>query len=217
MTNIPSLPPEAFAKQDPTPDALFYRQPRFVTHIDDTAIEAVTDLYRSLLPPGGRILDLMSSWVSHLPSEVAYAAVIGHGLNEAELAANPRLTRHFVQDLNADAVLPLEAASIDAVLICVGVQYLQDPVAVLREIARVLVPSGTVILTFSNRCFPTKAVAIWRAVSGDDHARLIDLYLRQAGFPDIEVYVVLPDDGPSDPLRAVVGRMSSGVQGASVG
>lgn len=214
MTNILSLPPEAFAKQDSTPDALFYSEPRFVTHIDDTAIEAVTDLYRSLLPPGGRILDLMSSWVSHLPSEAAYAAVIGHGLNEAELAANPRLTRHFVQDLNADPILPLEAASIDAALICVGVQYLQNPVSVLREVARVLVPGGTVIVTFSNRCFLTKAVAIWRAVSGDDHARLIDLYLRQAGFPDIEAYVVLPDSGPGDPLRAVVGRASSSVDGA---
>ena len=206
MTNLPSLPPGAFAKQDPTPDALFYREPRFVTHIDDTAIEAVTDLYRSLLPPGGRILDLMSSWVSHLPSEAAYAAVIGHGLNEAELAANPRLTRHFVQDLNADPNLPLETVSIDAALICVGVQYLQDPVAVLREVARVLVPGAPIVITFSNRCFPTKAVAIWRAVSGNDHARLIDLYLQHAGFSVIEARIVVPDGGSGDPLWAVIGR-----------
>ncbi|NEU14399.1 class I SAM-dependent methyltransferase [Methylobacterium sp. BTF04] len=208
MTSLPELPPEAFAKQDRTPDALFYAQPRFVTHIDDAAIEAVTQLYREVLPPGGRIVDLMSSWVSHLPQEVAYGAVIGHGLNTRELAANPRLTESFVQDLNSDPALPVETASIDAVLLCVGVQYLQDPVAVLREVARVLVPGAPVIITFSNRCFPTKAVAIWQAVGGDDQARLIELYLRHAAFTNIETHVVLPDGGAGDPLRSVIGRTS---------
>ncbi|WP_019905887.1 methyltransferase domain-containing protein [Methylobacterium sp. 77] len=206
MTSLPGLPPEAFAKQDHTPDTLFYAQPRFVTHIDDAAIEAVTDFYRSHLPPGGRILDLMSSWVSHLPGEAAYASVIGHGLNERELAANPRLTQHFVQDLNADPTLPLETAGIDAALICVGVQYLQDPVAVLSEVARVLVPDAPVIITFSNRCFASKAVAIWRALSGDDKVRLIDLYLRHAGFLTVEAYGVMPEGELSDPLWAVIGR-----------
>ena len=206
MTSLPGLPSEAFAKQDPTPDTLFYAQPRFVTHIDDAAIEAVTDFYRTHLPLGGRILDLMSSWVSHLPGEAAYATVIGHGMNERELAANPRLTQHFVQDLNADPILPLETASIDAALICVGVQYLQDPVAVLSEVARVIVPDAPVIITFSNRCFASKAVAIWRALGGDDQARLIDLYLRHAGFTTVEAYAVVPEGDLSDPLWAVVGR-----------
>ncbi|TXM74534.1 methyltransferase domain-containing protein [Methylobacterium sp. WL69] len=209
MTDLPRLPPEAFAKQDRTPDALFYAQPRLVTHIDDAAINAVTDLYRTLLPPGGRILDLMSSWVSHLPAEVAYGAVIGHGLNAQELTANARLTQHFVQDLNADPILPLNDTSIDAALICVGVQYLQNPVAVLRQVARVLVPGAPVIITFSNRCFPTKAVAIWQALGGDDHARLIALYLQHAGFSAIEARVLLPEGGPTDPLRAVIGRTST--------
>ncbi|TXM72982.1 methyltransferase domain-containing protein [Methylobacterium sp. WL12] len=211
VTSLPELPPEAFAKQDPAPDALFYAQPRFVTHIDDGAIQAVTDLYRDLLPPGGHILDLMSSWVSHLPPEVPFAAVIGHGLNARELAANPRLTTSFVQDLNGDPSLPIATASVDAVLICVGVQYLQDPVAVLREVARVLVPGAPVIVTFSNRCFPTKAVAIWQAVRGDDQARLIALYLRHAGFPEIAMQVVVPDGAGGDPLRAVIGRTPAGV------
>jgi len=157
---LADLPAEAFAKQDRTPDVLFYAQPRFVTHIDDAAIDAITDLYRRLLPPGGRILDLMSSWVSHLPAEAAYGAVTGHGLNAEELAANPRLTQRFVQDLNVDPILPFETASVDAALICVGVQYLQNPVAVLREVARVLMSGAPVVITFSNRCFPTKAVAI---------------------------------------------------------
>ncbi|MDO9425503.1 MAG: methyltransferase domain-containing protein [Methylobacterium sp.] len=209
MTDLPRLPPEAFAKQDRTPDALFYAQPRLVTHIDDAAINAVTDLYRTLLRPGGRILDLMSSWVSHLPAEVAYGAVIGHGLNAQELIANARLTQHFVQDLNADPILPLNDTSIDAALICVGVQYLQNPVAVLRQVARVLVPGAPVIITFSNRCFPTKAVAIWQALGGDDHARLIALYLQHAGFSAIEARVLLPEGGLTDPLRAVIGRTST--------
>ncbi|KQP28771.1 methyltransferase type 11 [Methylobacterium sp. Leaf102] len=208
MPSLPDLPPEAFAKQDGTPDTLFYAQPRFVTHIDDAAIDAVTGLYRALLPHGGRILDLMSSWVSHLPTEVAYGAVIGQGLNADELAANPRLTQRFVQDLNVDPILPLETASVDATLICVGMQYLQNPVAVLREVGRVLMPGAPVVITFSNRCFPTKAVAIWRAVGGEDHARLVALYLQHAGFTTVKAETLLPEGGPSDPLGAVIGRTS---------
>lgn len=215
MTSLPELPAEAFAKQDKTPDSLFYAEPRFVTHIDDAAVEAVTDLYQAFLPPGGRILDLMSSWVSHLPDGVAYSAVVGHGLNDRELGANPRLTERFVQDLNVDPILPLEIASFDAALICVGVQYLQDPVAVLREVARVLVPGAPMIITFSNRCFPTKAVAIWRAVSGEDHARLVALYLRHAGFSAIEARAIRPEGGGGDPLGAVIGRTSTPTDGAS--
>ena len=205
-SDLPELPPEAFAKHDASPDPLFYAAPRFVTHIDDAAVAAVRALYREVLPPSGTVLDLMSSWVSHLPDETAYAAVIGHGLNAQELAANPRLTASFVQDLNADPTLPLETASIDAATICVSVQYLQDPVAVLREVSRVLRPGAPVIITFSNRCFPTKAVAIWSALVGEDHARLIGLYLQHAGFAELESLVLLPEGGPSDPLRAVIGR-----------
>ena len=162
--DLPGLPPHAFTKEDPTPDRLFYAAPRFVTHIDDRAIAAVTALYREVLPPGGTILDLMGSWVAHLPPDIAYGEVIGHGLNADELAANPRYDRRFVQDLNEDCTLPLATGSVDAVAICVSVQYLQHPVTVFREIARVLRPGGAVAVTFSNRCFPTKAVAIWQAL-----------------------------------------------------
>lgn len=89
MKRFPGFPPEAFAKSDPSPDPLFYRQPRFVTHIDDAAIAAVTNLYSDVVPAGGTILDLMSSWVGHLPEDMTFARVIGHGLNAAELAAPP--------------------------------------------------------------------------------------------------------------------------------
>lgn len=203
--DLPELPPDAFAKHDRDPDPLFYAHPRFVTHIDDAAIAAVTALYREVVPAGGDVLDLMSSWVSHLPDDVAYASVIGHGLNAAELAANPRLTRSVVQDLNAAPHLPLDTACVDAALICVSVQYLQQPVAVLSEVARVLRPGAPAVISFSNRRFPTKAVAIWNALDGAGHAQLVGLYLQRAGFARIERRVLKPEGGPGDPMTAVIG------------
>ncbi|MBP1179404.1 class I SAM-dependent methyltransferase [Methylobacterium sp. PvR107] len=203
--DVPAFPPWAFAKDDCAPDPLFYVQPRFVTHIDAAAIAAITDLYRTVVPESGVVLDLMSSWISHLPDEVAYARVIGHGLNAAELSANPRLTQHFVQDLNAETHLPLETASIDAALMCVSVQYLQKPAAVLSEIARVLRPGAPVVISFSNRRFPTKAVAIWNALDGAGHVQLVGLYLQRAGFARIEGRVLRPAGGPGDPMTAVIG------------
>ncbi len=135
MTQTTSdLPSEAFAKVDPGDDALFYAPARLVTHIDEGATAALTAFYRTLLPPGGRVLDLMSSWVSHLPPDYRAAEVVGHGMNAAELAANPRLARWFVQDLNRDPVLPPDAACFDAALCCVGVQYLQRPVEVFAAV-----------------------------------------------------------------------------------
>ncbi|MBP7651121.1 MAG: methyltransferase domain-containing protein, partial [Phenylobacterium sp.] len=188
MSLLSQLPPGAFAKQDDGDDAEFYAQARLKTHIDDAAIAALTGFYRQVLPPGGVLLDLMSSWVSHLPPEVAYGEVMGHGMNAEELAANPRLTRWFLQDLNRAPTLALEDASIDAAMICVGVQYLQQPAAVLAEAARVLRPGALLVVSYSNRCFPTKAVAVWRDIGPQGHARLIELYLEAAGFAGIEVH-----------------------------
>jgi hypothetical protein len=201
------LPDGAFAKLDADEDELFYEPPRLVYHIDDNAVAALTEFYRRGLPPGGALLDLMSSWVSHLPPEVEYAEVIGHGMNPAELAANPRLSRWFTQNLNRDSALPLADNSIDAVTICVSIQYLQQPVAVLREIARVLRPGGRVVISFSNRCFWTKAVAIWRGLDDAGHARLVELYLSQAGFERIETHRLAEwIEDEQDPLSAVLGR-----------
>jgi SAM-dependent methyltransferase len=167
----------------------------------------VTDLYRDLFPPGGLVLDLMSSWVSHLPPDAAYGGVVGHGLNADELAANPRLTRSFVQDLNTNPVLPLADRSLDAAGCCVSVQYLQAPVAVFREVGRVLRHGAPFAVTFSNRCFPTKAVAIWQALTGDDQARLVALYLDRAGFSGIEIRPLIRPGGAGDPLWGVIGRV----------
>jgi hypothetical protein len=204
IPDLPELPAFAFEKEDPDDDARFYTEARLVTHIDDQAIAALTELYRRRLPPGGRVLDLMSSWVSHLPPEVDYAEVVGHGMNADELAANPRLTRRFVQDLNRDPALPLETDSLDAAMICVGVQYLTAPVAVFRELTRVLRPGAPLIVSFSNRCFPTKAVRVWLSLDGRGHARLVALYMERAGFTELEVAPLL-DGRWSDPMTAVIG------------
>ena len=199
---LPDLPPEAFAKHNREPDPFFYAQPRFVTHIDDAAIAAVTELYREIVPAGGDVLDLMSSWVSHLPDDVAYAEVVGHGMNAEELAANPRLDRWFVQNLNDVSDLSEEDARYDAVLICVGVQYLQHPLAVLREVRRVLKPGGRVIISFSNRCFPTKAVRGWLVTDERGRVAIVVDYLERAGFTDVEAQL-RTSGRRGDPLYAV--------------
>ncbi|MGH7029237.1 MAG: class I SAM-dependent methyltransferase [Stellaceae bacterium] len=204
------LPPGAFAKLDAEDDEVFYEPARLVCHIDDGAIAALTELYRRVLPAGGVLLDLMSSWVSHLPPEIGYAQVIGHGMNAEELAANPRLSRWFVQNLNRDPLLALEDASIDAAMICVSIQYLQRPVAVLREVARVLRPAAPLVIGFSNRCFWTKAVAVWRALDDAGHARLVEQYLRHAGFARIETHHLAEwVEDQSDPMTAVVGSTAA--------
>ncbi len=201
---LPGLPAWAFDKEDAGDDADFYAEARLETHIDDAAIAALTGFYRETLPEGGVVLDLMSSWISHLPDDVAYAEVIGHGMNAEELAANPRLARWFIQDLNHDPALPLDDASLDAAMICVGVQYLQNPVAALREVARVLRPGAPLVISFSNRCFPTKAVAVWRHTDDRAHAQLVEMYLQRVGFKHIAVHR-LTDGRVSDPMTAVVG------------
>ena len=203
MEQLPGLPAAAFDKADPSRDDAFYAFPRFVTHIDDGAIAEVTSAYRALLPPGGAILDLMSSWVSHLPVDVSYAAVVGHGMNAEELAANPRLTSWFVQDLNADPVLPLADAALDGVCLCVSVQYLQRPVEVFQQVARLLRPGAPFIVSFSNRCFPTKATAIWQALGGPDQQRLVAAFMHAARFASVSVHASTPPAG--DPLWIVAG------------
>lgn len=210
MDETLGLPDGAFAKLDREDDTLFYAEPRLVYHIDDHAVSCLTEFYRAVLPTGGVLLDLMSSWVSHLPPETAYAEVIGHGMNPAELAANPRLSRWFVQDFNREPSLPLADRSVDAAMLCVSVQYLEQPVALLREVSRVLRPGGSVVISFSNRCFWTKAVAVWRALDDDGHARLVERYLRIAGFVDIAVNRLAEwIEDVQDPMIAVLGRTSA--------
>ena len=204
---MPQIPEEAFKRTDETPDEEFYRTPRLVTHIDDRAIAAVTQLYRELFPAGGEILDLMSSWVSHLPPEVTYRRVIGLGMNEVELRRNERLDSYIVQNLNTNPGLPFGEAEFDGVGICVSIDYLTRPVEVLREVGRVLRVGAPLVITFSNRCFPTKAVAVWHELDDRGHVRLVEQYLHDAGnWNEIHSLDRSPRRLFSDPLYAVVGR-----------
>jgi SAM-dependent methyltransferase len=201
------LPAGAFRRYDEAPDDEFYETPRLVTHIDDRAIAAVTQLFREFFPAHGKILDLMSSWVSHLPQEVRYGRVVGLGMNEVELRRNPRLDEYVVQNLNRTPALPFEDSEFDGVGICASIDYLTSPIAVLREVGRVLKVGAPVALTFSNRCFPTKAVAIWHQLEDKGHMRLVENYLEEAGtFQNIRSLDRSPRRLFSDPLYAVVGE-----------
>jgi SAM-dependent methyltransferase len=177
-------PPSAFERHDPTNDSLFYQMPRKVVHIDDGAVAAVGTIYAELLPRAGTLLDLMSSWRSHLPAELAACpdlAVVGLGLNAEEMADNPQLARYVVHDLNRDPVLPFPDATFDGAMCAVSVQYMTRPLEVFAEVARVLRPGSPFVVSFSNRCFPTKAVAIWGATGDEQHVQLVGSYFQLAG------------------------------------
>jgi SAM-dependent methyltransferase len=201
------FPAEAFRRYDETPDEQFYRTPRLVTHLDEAAIDAVTQLYREFFPPGGAILDLMSSWISHLPPEVEYRRVVGLGMNQEELRRNPRLDGHVVQNLNRNPNLPFDEAEFDGIGICVSIDYLTRPVEVLRDVGRVLKVDGPLVVSFSNRCFPDKAVAIWHQLDDRGHMQLVERYLYEAGnWSNICSLDRSPERLFSDPIYAVVGR-----------
>ena len=187
------LRPTQRTKLDDTDDALFYAMPRFVTHVDEGFIQQLTALYRERLQPQSCILDMMSSWVSHLPEEIAFARIEGHGLNTQELARNPRLDRFVVQDLNQNPQLPFADRQFDAVLNAVSVQYLQYPEAIFSEIHRVHKPGGVAIVSFSNRMFYQKAIQVWRDGSEADRLELVNRYFASvAGFSPPEIVARQP-------------------------
>lgn len=182
------LRPNQRTKLDETSDNQFYSFPRFVTHVDEGFIQQLTDLYRERLKPNTRIFDMMSSWVSHLPDELEFAHVEGHGMNEEELARNSQLHHYFVQNLNENPKIPLPDADFDAVLNCVSVQYLQYPEAIFSEIHRILKPGGIAIFSFSNRMFYQKAIAAWRDTSEAARVEILKSYFRSVpGFTEPEV------------------------------
>ncbi|NDJ53835.1 MAG: class I SAM-dependent methyltransferase [Chloroflexi bacterium] len=176
-----SLPPDYFARQDPSPDEVFYKVPRKVVHIDDHAVQAVRQLFSELLPSQGVYLDLMSSWRSHLPGELKPSHVIGLGMNAEEMLDNPQLDAHIVHNLNREPSLPFDDNSFDAAICTVSVQYLTQPIVVFQEVRRVLKPGALFVVSFSNRCFPSKAVAIWLNSSSRQHIELVSGYFEQAG------------------------------------
>jgi SAM-dependent methyltransferase len=198
------LQPEFFRRLDDSDDELFYLAPRFVVHIDDAAISTVGEIYLSRLPRDGAILDLMSSWRSHLPPELKPARVVGLGLNRPEMEDNPALTEIVTHNLNRTAQLPFEDASFDGAVLTVSIQYLIHPLEVFAEVGRVLKPGAPFIVTFSNRMFPTKAVAIWAKASEQQRVDLVGYYFtHSAAFEKIEI--IDRSSGGTDPLWAVLG------------
>lgn len=194
------FPPGFFDRTDPSPDDEFYGPPRLVTHIDDRAIAAVGALYAEL-GVDGEVLDLCSSWVSHFSTPPR--RLVGLGMNAAELAANPVLAEHVVRDLNTDPTLPFPDASFDDAVCCVSVDYLVDPVAVFREVARVLRPGGRFVVTFSDRCFPSKAIRGWLSTDDEGHLEIVNaFFVVSEGFGEVRGQLRTPP-GRGDPLYAV--------------
>lgn len=176
-------------KDDSSDDGFFYQQPRLVQHIDPGFIESLQQIFRRYIPRNAVVLDLMSSWVSHLPDDLQIRRVVGHGMNRVELAANPRLEEFFVQNLNQDPKLPLTDETFDAVINTVSIQYLEDAPGVLKEVNRVLKPGGVAIVSFSNRMFPTKAVSLWTHRNEEERPELVRQYFQAAGnFVEIETH-----------------------------
>jgi len=200
-----SFPPGFFDRGDAEADREFYASPRLVTHIDDRAITAVGLLYEELGVPDGDVLDLMSSWVSHLPRRARSLCALG--MNTEELAANPMATSTVQQDLNECQPLPFPDASFDSALCCVSVDYLTAPLQVFGEVWRVLRPSGPFVCTFSNRLFPTKAIQGWLYATDAERVRIVEEYFRRSGPWDrVAARICVHPDGRGDPLYAVWGH-----------
>src|SRR5258708_12774675 len=175
------LPADYFRRIDDSDDEVFYSTPRLVVHIDDVVIAKVGDICARLLPQGGAIRDLMSSWRSHLPAHLRLARVVGLGMNRGEMEDNPLLTEIVIHNLNRAPRLPFAEAEFDGAVVTVSVQYMTSPIETFAEVARVLKPGAPFIVTFSNRMFPTKAVAIWQNLDDYDHLKLVARYFMESG------------------------------------
>ncbi|MEA2648453.1 MAG: hypothetical protein QOG61_888 [Candidatus Binataceae bacterium] len=205
MAEVPK--PDFFRRIDESEDELFYRSPRFVVHIDDGAIAKVGEIYARILPEGGTILDLMSSWRSHLPERIHAAKVVGVGLNGAEMEDNPALDEIVVHNVNVNPRLPFEEGSFDGAVMTVSVQYVTRPAELFADVGRALKPHAPFVVTFSNRMFPTKAVALWHGANQHQRVAVVREYFAgSAAFEKIEtIDRSAPTDPPSDPIWAVAG------------
>ena len=201
-------------KSDISDDEIFYQQPRFVHHLSDSFRNRLTSLYSEYLLNHHIILDLMSSWVSHLPSNISYKKVIGHGMNEAELSSNERLDRFFVQNLNKKQNMPIEDSSVDVGLIVAGWQYLQYPEKVSLELSRVIKSDSLLIISFTNRAFWTKAPNIWTYSSEEKRIAYVTSVLTSNGWRIEKILNEKTQDkklfgfytSESDPFFSVIAR-----------
>ena len=207
---VTMLAPHFYRRNDESDDEMFYAIPRLVTHIDEGACGALSAFYGNILDQDSKVLDLMSSCVSHLPTDAIYDEVIGLGMNHTELRENSQLSRYVVQNLNRETRLPFSDGLFGACLLAVSIQYLVRPGEVFQDVGRVLKPGAPMIVSYSNRLFPTKAVMIWQMLDDVDHGRLVAHYFETSGcFDDAEISDLSPDPGNSDPLHVVVAKRSA--------
>ena len=200
------LPRHWSAREDETPDEIFYREPRLGVHIDEITIEAARSYYAKVLPPDGLILDLMSSWRSHLPLNRTNR-VVGLGMNEVELAENPQLDQRVVHDLNVNPKMAFDNDSFDAAIVTVSVQYMTRPVSIFADVWRVLKPGAQFHVIFSDRIFPTKAVSIWLSLpSPERRGDLVQSYFELGGYWDCIEFIDRSPKRECDPLYIVRAR-----------
>jgi hypothetical protein len=207
-----------FIRSDEQDDRLFYEKPRLVAHVDGQAIETISALYGTILKPGMRVLDLMSSWRSHVPESIQLKSLVGLGLNKQEMGKNPQLTHHVLHDLNMDPRLPFDDQAFDAVICSVSVEYMTRPFEVFRDVARILKPEGTVVHTFSNRWFPPKAIRLWQELSEFERMGLVlEYFLDSGAYKNLETFSArgwprpvtdryYPEIMTADPVHAVWGQ-----------
>ncbi|MBC8431654.1 MAG: methyltransferase domain-containing protein [Desulfobacterales bacterium] len=212
------LSKDAFQRDDEHPDRLFYQKPRLVQHLDDTAVEVVKTLYGRFIKDGMQVLDLMSSWKSHMPFGVHLKKLSGLGLNAKELNNNKDLSERILHDANKNPSLPFETASYDVVVCTVSVEYLIHPKAVFQEVGRILRPDGVFAVTFSNRWFPAKAIKVWKELHEFERVGLVMEYFNNSDcFKNLETFSMRNLPRPqhdkhyseidhSDPIFAVWGH-----------
>lgn len=211
-----------FKRTDESSDDAFYNDSRFVTHIDDNAILLLGQYYSQTLPRSGRILDLCSSWISHMPKEVEDATsksngqgtapleIVGLGMNKAELKKNPILAKSVLQDLNVDPHIPKHISPLDATTCVVSIDYLTQPIPVLSSILNLTKPGGKVHLIISNRCFPTKVISRWLRVSEEERLQMVGDYLWFSGWRDVEIVTLSDGKQPSNEQQGIMAWFTGG-------
>eukprot|EP00040_Diaphanoeca_grandis_P016389 m.84549 g.84549 ORF g.84549 m.84549 type:complete len:288 (+) comp25766_c0_seq1:143-1006(+) len=197
-----------FEREDESDDSLFYSDPRLGFHIDDAAITRLTQYYASVFENNATVLDLCSSWVSHFPDETRWVPGkrIGLGMNEDELKQNTQLDEYVTKNLNVDPKLPFDANAFDIVTLVVSVDYLNNPKAIFHELWRVLKPGGIVVISQSNRCFPSKVINLWLETNDHEHCWIIASYFHFTDFVDIKIEDISPSPSVGDPLFIVSAR-----------
>ena len=208
----PAFPDRFFQRVDESDDSLFYTHPRLVVHIDEYAIDAIRRYFSETLPEEGLILDLMSSWRSHMPEKPSGRKILGLGMNEVEMRENPQLDEYVIHDLNRQPRLPFDDRVFDAAVVTVSVQYMTSPVEVFSEVRRSLKEGASFHVIYSNRMFPTKAVAVWQSLDDYRRGQLVGAYfVSGGGWDDVTIRDISPEVGHyADPVYVVSGRRAAG-------